>query len=125
MHTVAIIEDNSANMKLLRGILQREGFKVLSATTADEGIKLATEHIPDIILMDIHLPGIDGLQATQILKSNQKTSAIPIIAVTAKAMDGDREHILASGCNDYVAKPIRYKKLLATIKSWLAGGKNV
>ncbi len=121
MYTIAVIEDNSANMKLLLGILKREGFRVISATTADEGLKLITQDKPDAILMDIHLPGMDGLQATQLLKSDPKTSSIPIIAVTAKAMEGDREHILASGCDDYVAKPIRYKQLLTTLKSWLQG----
>ncbi len=121
MYTIAVIEDNSANMKLLLGILKREGFRVISATTADEGLKLITQDKPDAILMDIHLPGMDGLQATQLLKSDPKTSSIPIIAVTAKAMEGDREHILSSGCDDYVAKPIRYKQLLTTLKSWLQG----
>ena len=119
MNTIAIIEDNASNMKLMCGILQRAEYKVIEVSNADNGIPIIIESSPDLILMDIHMPGTDGLTATRILKKEPRTKHIPIIAVTARAMDGDREMILEAGCDGYISKPIRYKELLDLIKEKL------
>jgi two-component system cell cycle response regulator DivK len=115
MSTIAIIEDNVSNMKLIVSILEKAGYETLTAMNATKGIELIKKHLPDLILMDIHMPGLDGVEATKILKADSITKNIGVIAVTAKAMGGDREAILASGCDDYVSKPIHYKKLLEMI----------
>jgi two-component system cell cycle response regulator DivK len=120
MATVLIVEDNAANMKLATFLLQSVGHTVLSATNAEGGLTLARGEQPDLILMDIHLPGMDGLEATALLKQADATRAIPVIALTALAMKGDEERIRAAGCDGYVAKPIAYKEFLATIASQLA-----
>jgi two-component system cell cycle response regulator DivK len=125
MTVIVIVEDNPSNMKLITGVLQRAGYQTLTAEDADIGIPLIREQLPDLILMDIHLPGTDGLEATRLLKKDNKTQHIPIIAVTARAMDGDREAILEAGCDAYTSKPIRYKELLAQIEEILAGKVNV
>ena len=104
--TILVIEDNPLNMELATDLLELHGFTVLQAGNAEDGILLARESLPDLILMDISLPGIDGLEATRILKSDERTAAIPIVAVTAHAMKGDEEEIHAVGCEGYIAKPI-------------------
>jgi two-component system cell cycle response regulator DivK len=116
---ILVIEDMPANMKLATLLLRREGYEVLQATNAHDGIALAREHRPALILMDIQLPGMDGLDATRILKADQATRAIPVVALTAFAMKGDEDRILAAGCDGYVAKPIQYKLFLATVKQKL------
>ena len=113
---ILIIEDTPANMKLATLLLRREGYEVLQATNARDGIALAREHLPALILMDIQLPGMDGLDATRMLKGDRATCAIPVVALTAFAMKGDEDRILAAGCDGYVAKPIQYKLFLATVK---------
>ena len=120
MATVLIVEDNAANMKLATFLLQSAGHTVLSASNAEGGLMLARGEKPDLILMDIHLPGMDGLEATALLKVAEATRSIPVIALTALAMKGDEERIRAAGCDGYVAKPISYKEFLATIASQLA-----
>ena len=123
MATILIIEDNPANMELASLLLLRVGHKVLRAMDAEAGVNLAyTEH-PDLILMDLQLPGMDGLEATGLLKSNPGTAAIPVIALTALAMKEDHEKALAAGCDDYIAKPLRYKDLYAAIDALLEKGK--
>jgi two-component system, cell cycle response regulator DivK len=116
---ILIIEDTPANMKLATLLLRREGYEVLQATNARDGIALAREHLPALILMDIQLPGMDGLDATRMLKGDRATCAIPVVALTAFAMKGDEDRILAAGCDGYVAKPIQYKLFLATVKEIL------
>ena len=116
---ILIIEDTPANMKLATLLLRREGYEVLQATNARDGIALAREHLPALILMDIQLPGMDGLDATRMLKGDRATCAIPVVALTAFAMKGDEDRILAAGCDGYVAKPIQYKLFLATVKERL------
>jgi two-component system, cell cycle response regulator DivK len=120
MATVLIIEDNAINMTLAIFLLQSAGHTVLSARDGEAGLKLARSERPDLILMDIQLPGMDGLEATGVLKRDEATRAIPVIALTALAMKGDEERIRAAGCDGYVAKPMRYQEFLATIAAHLA-----
>ena len=120
MAKVLIIEDNPANMKLATFLLQSAGHTVFSATDAEAGLTMARGEQPDLILMDIQLPGMDGLQATALLKRDEATRAIPVIALTALAMKGDEERIRAAGCDGYIAKPMRHREFLATIAAKLA-----
>jgi two-component system cell cycle response regulator DivK len=118
---VLVVEDNAANLTLATFLLESVGHTVVSAIDAEAGLRLARETRPDLILMDIQLPGMDGLAATAQLKSDDATRAIPVIALTALAMKGDEERIRAAGCDGYIAKPIRYQDFLATIARRLAG----
>jgi two-component system, cell cycle response regulator DivK len=120
MAKVLIVEDNSSNMTLAVFLLQSVGHTVLSAANAEVGLMLARVERPKLILMDIQLPGMDGLTATMLLKRDETTRAIPVIALTALAMKGDEERIRAAGCDGYIAKPIRYLEFLATIDAQLA-----
>ena len=120
MATVLVVEDNPANMTLAKFLLESAGHTVLSAIDAEAGLTLARAERPDLILMDIQLPGMDGLQATALLKKDATTSAIPVIALTALAMKGDEERIRAAGCDGYIAKPLAYKDFLATIAARFA-----
>ena len=119
MAKVLIVEDNPANMKLATFLLQSAGHTVVGATNAEVGLTLALGEQPNLILMDIQLPGMDGLEATGMLKRDIATRDIPVIALTALAMKGDEERILAAGCDGYVAKPLSYRDLLATITAHL------
>lgn len=120
MTTVLVIEDNPANMKLALLLLKNAGHAVLCATDAETGLMLARAERPDLILMDIQLPGIDGLAATALLKQHPATAAIPVLALTAMAMKADQEKILVAGCDGYIAKPLRYKELYAAIEKLLS-----
>jgi len=120
MAKVLIVEDNPANMKLAKFLLQSVGHTVLSATDAEAGLTLARGEQPNLILMDIQLPGMDGLEATGLLKRDEATRYIPMIALTALAMKGDEERIRAAGCDGYIAKPMGYQDFLATIAAQLA-----
>src|SRR6185295_14713649 len=119
MAKVLIVEDNPTNMTLAIFLLQSAGHAVLSAADAEAGLTLARDEQPDLILMDIQLPGMDGLEATALLKKADATRAIPVIALTALAMKGDEERIRAAGCDSYIAKPIRYREFLATVAAQL------
>jgi two-component system cell cycle response regulator DivK len=116
---VLVVEDTPANMKLVTMLLTKEGYEVLQARTAENAIAIAQEQALDLIVMDLHLPGMDGLEATSILKADERTRAVPVIAVTAMAMHGDEERVLAAGCDGYVAKPIRYKEFLKKVANML------
>lgn len=116
---ILIVEDNPANMKLASDLLKMKGYRVIQAMEADSGITMAKTEMPDLILMDIQLPGMDGLEATRILKANPETAAIPVVALTAFAMKGDEEKMLEAGCDGYIAKPIRYKEFLSVVGSFL------
>jgi two-component system cell cycle response regulator DivK len=116
---VLVVEDNAANRALATFLLQSAGHSVLSATDAEAGVTLARNEQPDLILMDIQLPGMDGLAATVLLKADRATQAIPVIALTALAMKGDEERIRAAGCDGYIAKPLDYKRFLAAISAQL------
>ena len=120
MAKVLIVEDNPANMTLAIFLLESEGHSVLSATDAEAGLTMARDDQPNLILMDIQLPGMDGLEATALLKQAEATRAIPVIALTALAMKGDEARIRAAGCDGYIAKPMRYKDFLATVAAQLA-----
>lgn len=120
MAKILVIEDNPANMKLAVLLLQKAGYSVLSALDAEVGLTLAQTEQPDLILMDIQLPGMDGLVATTLLKQNHATRTIPVIALTALAMKGDEGRCRSAGCDGYIAKPLRYQILLAEIKAQLA-----
>lgn len=109
---ILVVEDNPINMQLMQAILSRAGHVVLQAEDAQAGLDLARRERPALIFMDIQLPGMDGLEATRLLKDDPDTRAIRVVAVTAFAMKGDRERILAAGCDDYLAKPVSYKDVL-------------
>ncbi|MBF0554247.1 MAG: response regulator [Nitrospirae bacterium] len=121
MKKILIIEDNPLNMKLASEILRRSGYKVLEAGNATDGIRIAKEDQPAVILMDIQLPGIDGLTATKMLKQDDLTKHIRVVALTAFAMKGDEERMIEAGCDGYVSKPIRYKEFLETVSSFYTG----
>jgi len=119
MAKVLIVEDNAANMKLAATLLESAGHCVINAVDAESGLTLARTEQPALILMDVQLPGMDGLEATMLLKHDEATKAIPVIALTALAMKGDEERIRAAGCDGYIAKPMRYQEFLATIAAQL------
>lgn len=115
MAKVLVVEDNPANMKLAVLLLETAGHTVATAKDAEAGLILARDGQPDLILMDIQLPDMDGLEATALLKGAEATRAIPVIALTALVMKGDEERIRAAGCDGYIAKPLSYREFLATI----------
>ena len=115
MAQILVIEDNVINMKLVVLMLQQAGHEVLQATDAEAGIRLAREHIPKLILMDVQLPGMDGLAASRLLKADALTCGIKIVALTALAMSGDRDRVDAAGCDGYLSKPIRYQDLMKVV----------
>jgi two-component system cell cycle response regulator DivK len=121
MATILVVEDNPANMKLASLLLRNVGHNVLCAVDAESGLTLARAEQPDLILMDIQLPGMDGLAATALLKKDPATAAIPVIALTALAMKEDQERTRVAGCDAYIAKPLRFRELYAAIDSLLAG----
>lgn len=120
MAKVLVVEDNAANLTLATFLLTSAGHSVLSVSDAEAGLTLARDERPDLILMDIQLPGMDGLEATALLKADPVTRDIPVIALTALAMKGDEERIRAAGCDGYISKPLSYRTFLATIASELA-----
>lgn len=117
---ILLVEDNEMNRDMLTRRLKRKGFDVLCTTDGVKGIAMAESEHPDLILMDISLPIMDGLQATREIKANSNTADIPVIALTAHAMAGDREKCLEAGCNDYATKPVEFKQLVAKINSYLS-----
>ena len=119
MPTILVIEDNAANMKLAKLLLRNAGHVPICAGDAETGIAMARSQCPHLILMDIQLPGMDGLAATALLKADPVTASIPIIALTALAMKSDEERSHVAGCDGYIAKPLRYGELYATIDALL------
>jgi CheY-like chemotaxis protein len=113
---VLVVEDNEKNMKLFRDVLQASGFATLEATTAEEGIDLAAAHRPSLVLMDVQLPGIDGVEALERLRADDRTAAIPVLAVTAQAMSGDRERFADAGFDGYLSKPVDVLELIDVVK---------
>jgi CheY-like chemotaxis protein len=120
MATILLVEDNEMNRDMLSRRLTRRGHRVLIAVDGGQGVQMAQTEGPDLILMDMSLPVLDGWEATRLLKAASETQAIPIIALTAHAMAGDREKALAAGCDDYDTKPIEFTRLLGKIQVFLA-----
>jgi two-component system cell cycle response regulator DivK len=112
---ILVVEDNPKNLKLVRDVLTFSGYEVIEASSGEDGVRLAEEACPDLILMDLQLPGIDGLELTRQLKADPETRDIKVIAVTAYAMKGDQDRAFAAGCDDYVTKPIDTRQLPETI----------
>jgi two-component system cell cycle response regulator DivK len=112
---ILVVEDNEKNMKLVRELLEATGYRPLEATTGSVALDLALEHRPDLVLMDIRLPDIDGLEALSRLRADERTATIPVLAVTAQAMQGDRERFLAAGFDGYLSKPIDVGELLEAV----------
>ena len=123
MSLILVVEDNEKNMKLLRDVLQASGHEVLEAVTAEIGIELALARKPDLVLMDIQLPGMNGIQALQVLRADPSTQAIPVVAVTASVMQQDRKQFTEAGFNAYIAKPISVKEFRQCVADMLAGVK--
>lgn len=117
--TILIVEDNPTNLELAKDLLEASGFVVLSASEAEQGLWLACQSLPDLILMDVSLPGMDGLSATRELKRNPATRHIPVVALTAHAMKGDEQSALDAGCTGYLTKPIATRDFVATLYRWL------
>ncbi len=116
---ILYIEDNFQNKRLVSKILTAKGYEVLEADDGLTGVELAGKEMPDLILMDISLPGIDGVEATQRIKAYERTAVIPVIALTANAMRGDRERFIAAGCDDYLPKPISTSDLVDIIHKFI------
>lgn len=119
MPTILIVEDNEMNRDMLSRRLKRKGFDVHIAVDGGAGVQMATDLLPDLILMDMSLPVIDGWEATRRVKANPATVAIPVIALTAHAMSGDEEKARAAGCDDFDTKPVELPRLLGKINMWL------
>jgi two-component system, cell cycle response regulator DivK len=113
---ILVVEDNELNMKLFRDVLVATGYRTLAATSGGEAVELATEHEPDLVLMDIQLPDLGGVQALGRLRANDRTASIPVLALTAQAMDGDRERFLAAGFDGYLSKPVNVRELIDTVR---------
>ncbi len=121
MSEILIVEDNEKNMKLVRDVLQVKGYATIEATTGEDGVRLAKERLPALVLMDIQLPGISGIEALKQLRADPATAAIPVIAVTASVMVSDRRNITDAGFDGYVGKPLNLKEFLDAVAGAMAG----
>ncbi len=120
-HVILVVEDNERNLKLLRDVLEYAGYDVRVARTAEDGITVAVKEPPDLVLMDLQLPGMDGVEALRLLRENPRTADIPVVAVTAQAMKQDRERALEAGFDGYVEKPISVRAFPDQVRSFLPG----
>ena len=118
---ILVVEDNDKNMKLFRDVLQATGYRTLEASTGEQALALASEHRPALVLMDIQLPDMDGLEALDRLRTDERSAAIPVLAVTAQAMHGDRERFAAAGFDGYLAKPVDIDELLEIVMQHCEG----
>ena len=116
---ILVVEDNEKNRKLVRDVLTFKGYTVVEAETGEDGVRLAKERLPKLVLMDIQLPGINGIEALRQLRADETTHAIPVIAVTASAMDRDRQTIMAAGFDGYQSKPLNVKDFMAAVQAML------
>lgn len=123
MSVVLIVEDNEKNMKLARDVLQVKGYATLEAVTGEDGVRLAKEKLPDLVLMDIQLPGISGIDALKVLRSDAQTEKIPVAALTASVTPTDRSKITAAGFDAFLSKPINLKEFLEIVKRLTEGGR--
>ena len=118
---ILVVEDNALNMKLFRDVLVATGYRAIEATSGATAIELATEHVPNLVLMDIQLPDFDGVEALRRLRANTRTASIPVLAVTAQAMRGDGDRFLAAGFDGYVAKPVDVTALIGAVRTHCRG----
>ena len=123
MKTILIVEDNEKNMKLVRDILRHNGFETIEATTGGDGVRLAAERRPDLVLMDIQLPDIDGIEALSRIRADPALDGVPVIAVSASVMPDDQQKIVTSGFDAFVTKPINLKPFLETVQRFLTSGR--
>ena len=123
MSTILIVEDNEKNMKLVRDILRHQGHATLEAVNGTDGVRLAVEERPDLVLMDIQLPDIDGIEALGRIRADRSLDAMPVLAVSASVMPDDQQKIISSGFDAFITKPINLKQFQETVKRFLAGGR--
>jgi len=121
MPQVLVVEDNDRNMKLFCDLLTASGYRTLEATTGERAVELALEHAPDLVLMDIQLPGIDGVEALGRLRADGRFASPPVLALTAQAMEGDRERFLAAGFDGYLSKPVDIGEFVAAVRRYCDG----
>ncbi|HEX4749744.1 MAG TPA: response regulator [Bryobacteraceae bacterium] len=119
MARILLVEDNVLNRDMLSRRLKRRGYEIIDAADGEQAVRLATTLLPDLVLMDINLPGMDGCEATRRIRRNEATASIPIIALTAHAMSGDRERTMGAGCNEYETKPVNFEGLLSKMQNLL------
>ena len=119
---ILVVEDNEKNMKLFRDVLLATGHRTLEATTGGQAVELAAAHSPDLVLMDIQLPDIGGVEALGRLRADERTASLPVVALTAQAMEGDRERFLAAGFDGYLSKPVNVVDLVATVARYCENG---
>ena len=119
---ILVVEDNERNMKLFRDVLEASGYRTLEAATGERAVEMTFQHRPDLVLMDIQLPGIDGVEALDRLRADERFSAVPVLALTAQAMEGDRERFLAAGFDGYLSKPVDIAEFIATVNLYCEGG---
>jgi two-component system cell cycle response regulator DivK len=113
---ILVVEDNEKNMKLFRDVLQATGYHTVEATTGEQAVELAAAHAPDLVLMDIQLPGIDGVEVLSRLRADERTASIPVLALTAQAMQGDRERFRAAGFDGYISKPVNVPDFVGAVR---------
>ena len=118
---VLVVEDNERNMKLFCDVLEASGYRTLEATSGEHAVELAIEHGPDLVLMDIQLPDIDGVEALGRLRADERSASLPVLALTAQAMEGDRERFLAAGFDGYLSKPVDIADFVSTVKRYCDG----
>jgi two-component system, cell cycle response regulator DivK len=123
MSTILIVEDNDKNMKLVRDILQHKGYTTLEAETGGDGVRLAIEHVPDLVLMDIQLPDIDGIKALQLIREHPALDAVPVLAVSASVMLEEQAKVVGSGFDAFIIKPINVRQFLESVERIMAEGR--
>ena len=121
MSRILLVEDNEKNMKLLRDVLTAKGYRILEATSGEEAVTLTLAEEPRLVLMDVQLPGIDGVEALRRIREDARTIGITVLALTAQAMDGDRERFLAAGFDGYLSKPVNIADFITTVKRYCEG----
>ena len=121
MNLILIVEDNEKNMKLARDVLQAKGYATLEAVNGEDGVRLAMEHTPDLVLMDIQLPDINGVEAFRRIRAHAATAAVPVVAFTASVTPMDRHRITDAGFDGFIGKPVNLKEFLETVRTTLAG----
>ena len=120
---ILVVEDNERNMRLFCDVLRASGYRTLEATTGESAVERALEHGPDLVLMDIQLPDIDGVEALARLRADERSASLPVLALTAQAMEGDRERFLAAGFDGYLSKPVDIAEFVATVKRYCEDGR--